>query len=358
MPLGSIWHGSLCRHEGYSARDSGVDGMEVEAAIDVLVFQLRFMEHELEPELGRRGRIVDEVHFERIEEIRSLARALPICDPLVTFDTHSAPIVNWLRPLSDGISNFMIGIIFALSRRRSLGQQLAHWVGFRRRSHESALRQKVQRVLDALGEQLQVIVNEMRSQRPYIPRDSDDVLMTERVLCHSLGLPQTIVCDILDYAEYWVRIVDQRRNVKIRGVQPAPLSSSLSGVSATIPESVKSYSPVRRIIFTIEAGEIVTDSQESENSPCIWFKAMIGSDSRPSCFQPIMRNTLAWEPYKVHLIQWDSSRIDGPSADIGLQSWMDGVQPGSKLSLHAGAEYPKRFNRLCAMRMEIYCTCI
>ena len=56
----------------------------------------------------------------------------------------------------------------------------------------------------------------LRSVR-YAPRDSKDVFEMEGLLCTSMGLPQTVVREIIEQAEYWVRSVASGGNVGISG---------------------------------------------------------------------------------------------------------------------------------------------
>ncbi|KZT70885.1 hypothetical protein DAEQUDRAFT_764437 [Daedalea quercina L-15889] len=321
MRLGSTWSAPLYRHKGYLPRETGIDAMDVVAA----TLRLRNWVLNLRSHLNGG---VDEVQFERIEEIMKLAYALPNCDPLVTFDSDTAPIVSRLCELTRGVMAFCSSTprVSRVSRGALLVPQwFARSLRFGRGSRGLELSQRTQHLLDVLDEELQALVNGLRAQRPEVTSlGSDDVLETEHLLRHSLGLPPAVVFDILEHAEYWIRIVDSSGG----GVRFGPLEHGEAVqyfAEATIPESVKDYRPVRRIIFTIEAYETGdADSQQPDEawwSRWSWFDAMDLSDRYSPRFKGIARNAALTHPV-IHLVQWDGSCTDGPSADMELQNWL------------------------------------
>ena len=108
------------------------------------------------------------------------------------------------------------------------------------------------RKIRSLGNQITLFI-----WRPcrYIPRSSDDVFQTEKLLHTSLGLPLTIVWDILEHAEYWVRSVGSGGKGVGWYIPLNPRNPMGVTVITRIPETVKGYRPVRRVIFTIAAYE-------------------------------------------------------------------------------------------------------
>lgn len=80
-----------------------------------------------------------------------------------------------------------------------------------------------------------------------MPRDSKDVFEVEALLCVSLGLPQPVVCYILEYAEYWIRSVDKGGSNMRWGSGPI--------AKVQIPATARPCKPVRRVIFIVNAME-------------------------------------------------------------------------------------------------------
>lgn len=141
-----IWRGRvLLANDCYSSRRSGVDGMEIEAAAVTL-----------ESWLLKCRNAIDSVHFKCIHDIIQLARALPNCDPLVTYTSHTAMIE---RPLCQLI------IDVAKDMDPSLRNRLARWARFDfqwTRGKYSLSQGQIQ----AVNTELQRLVVEMRAQRP------------------------------------------------------------------------------------------------------------------------------------------------------------------------------------------------
>ncbi|KAH9933480.1 uncharacterized protein B0H18DRAFT_646915 [Fomitopsis serialis] len=193
---GTIWHSGRLRIHGesYSFHAPGIDGMEVEAVARSLLTTLFLV--------APYDKINTSVHGKRLYEIMKLAQHLPVTDPLLEFNSHTAAIVHPLLHLHDAVLACArpvapIGLRKRLLRLFGVGRNggIPNWLSVEQE--------------DLLDQPLARIVNELQAQSPYgyIPRHANDVFETERLLTLHLRLPHTVVCDILDYAEYWVRAV-------------------------------------------------------------------------------------------------------------------------------------------------------
>lgn len=70
----------------------------------------------------------------------------------------------------------------------------------------------------------------------------------EALLCRAMGLPQDIVCDILDDAEYWIRISDTGGESGETTYHCVTYAAKVQ-----IPKSARLHKPVRRIVLITDA---------------------------------------------------------------------------------------------------------
>lgn len=80
----------------------------------------------------------------------------------------------------------------------------------------------------------------------------------EALLCVSMGLPQHIVCDILEHAQYWIRTLEKGGKVVVMDKGAACVAK------VQIPKSARQYRPVRRIVFVADAMERGGSTQNNE----------------------------------------------------------------------------------------------
>lgn len=150
----ALWRGNeTLRHDteprlSLPPRTSGIDGMEVEAAAEYLRMWLSAF-----------SPTFDKMHL--IEEIIQLARSLPSRDPLVTYASHTAAIIQPLLQLGDDRVQDIVAM-YCPSRPESLRERLGRTLRF---GFGQAPSLSEERRLEVEKELLR-LVNEMRVQRP------------------------------------------------------------------------------------------------------------------------------------------------------------------------------------------------
>ncbi|KAH9933474.1 uncharacterized protein B0H18DRAFT_983894 [Fomitopsis serialis] len=338
---GTIWRtGRLRVHgESYSFHSPGIDGMEVEATANSLLMTLFT--------IAPRHMVNASAPGKRLHTIIELARNLPVTDPLLQFNSHTAAIVHLISHLHDLMVQYT-PVSMGLRFRRLKGVGLSG---------------EQERILD---KPLKNIIDELRAQSPYgyVPRHANDVFETEKLLLH-LELPHTIVCEILDYAEYWVRAVDKAGNVDT-ATEPDPSYAPQAvfyWARVRIPESAKVHRSVRRIIFTIELSDIdswlLPESISNSDIPShIWLE--VQARSKPTQRRLIVRDfTETPRRPAIHLVQWDGFRTDDDCADAELQEWLNSLRPGDELAICTTREASGGiFSSMGNVRIEIYCACV
>ncbi|KAH9833286.1 uncharacterized protein C8Q71DRAFT_774892 [Rhodofomes roseus] len=206
--------------------------------------------------------------------------------------------------------------------------------------------------INRASRRLQIILDGLKTCCPFAPRDADDVLQTEHILHHLLGLPLPLVWAVFDEAEYWVRSVAHCGPLSV-AANSAAMEESLC-CTARIPSSVKQYRPLRRIVFTIESHDQGWRSS-NDNGSWTWFEAGSYTVSE----RVIMRNPPASRDFETHRIQWDLAlNEDGTGADAELQQWMSRFTGGEELSVFARAQYQGWSNHVRRVQLELYCACV
>ncbi|EPS95646.1 hypothetical protein FOMPIDRAFT_1025698 [Fomitopsis schrenkii] len=202
-----------------------------------------------------------------------------------------------------------------------------------------------------IGGRLQEIISTLKSACRYAPRDADDILQTERILSEGLGLPLPLVWQIIEDAGYWIRSLGRCGNLLVTAFG-AEVQESLC-CTATIPPYVKSYKPLRRVVFTIESHDQGWRTSDDGGS-WTWFEVGGKIASR----RHLVHNIPASRDYHTHRIQWDNALHDDSPADGQLLEWMSSIAGRQELSVFARAQFGGWANHVRKVSIEVYCACV
>ncbi|KAH9833307.1 uncharacterized protein C8Q71DRAFT_197276 [Rhodofomes roseus] len=204
-----------------------------------------------------------------------------------------------------------------------------------------------------IADQLQPIITSLEAACAccYAPKDTDDVIQTVRILQEGMGLPLPIPWHIIELAEYWVRSVGSCGTLTV-GAFDSTIQEELC-CSVRIPLHVKSYKPLRRVVFTIEAHDQGWCNSIDDGS-WTWFEA----DSQAAWRRVIVRNPPASGRFHTYRIQWDLSLPSDIEVDTQLHEWLGRFPAGEELSVFARAQFGAWQNFVRKVVVESYSACV